>query len=1178
VVATLATLAMPLGTLAATPAAASPGAGGSTTKIEQKVRDQIAKKGATSFWVVLESQADLAGAARLKAKTDKARFVLTTKTRHAEKTQAGLRALLDRSHADYTSYWIHNSLYVTGDAGLLSQIAARPEVEAIEADDPVTLPDPLPGDTENPINGIEWNIDRVNAPQVWTGLGVRGEGIVVANIDTGVKHDHAAVANQYRGRNADGTVNHNYNWFDPAGVCPAGTPCDNNGHGTHTMGTMVGDDGSGNQIGVAPGAKWIAAKGCESSSCSRTSLLSSGQWIVAPTDLAGQNPRPDLAPDVVNNSWGGSGLDTWYAQTVQSWIAAGIFPSFSNGNSGPGCSTSGSPGTYVISYSSGAFDINNAIASFSSRGPGENGDIKPNIASPGVNVRSSIPSGYASYSGTSMASPHTAATVALMWSASPAIQGDITATRQILDDTALDVANTTCGGTADDNNVFGEGRLDAYAAVLATPRGALGALGGNVTASDGSGLAGASVSVSGPMSRTTTTAADGSYSFSRLMVGDYTVRVSKFGYLTASGSATVTEGQTTVQNFTLQAAPSATLSGTVRLSSGDPAPGATLRVLGTPATGTADSQGRYQLTLPYGDYQIEVNHSNRCATGTTESVSITADTQRDFTLPLRTDSFGYSCVAPTADYTPGTELLPFTNEDQVTPVSLPFRVPLYGKGYRNATVSTNGWVAFEATSSSTPSNRTIPYTGSPNGALYPFWDDFYLESFSGVYTGVVGTAPNRTFIVEWRDVVFYSSRSNRVSFEALISENGEITFRYAGLGGGLETGTSATVGIENGSGTVAFQYSYNEGVLADGGITFQTNHGVVQGLVTDANDSDPVAGATVTARSGGQVVATAVSDTEGSYLLQIPAAGYQFTVEKAHYETATANLTLASRTVLPQATSLRTARVRSSTQELTVVVPAGERRSRTVTLSNTGGISTGWDTAEANEYGTPADVPWLSASPGSGTLESGASGNVTINVDGAALAASSYQRAQLLVNSASGRSPTISILVTIVVPGYQLALDSGGKGGVADSYGDTWSSDRAYVLGSAGYVGQSHSLSTNNDIKGTEDDSRFQTQREGMNEYRFDGLPAGTYRIELDFAELRTASPDQRYFDIHVEGTEVFSRVDVAYEAGSLGAMTRTITVQVTDSQLNVRFFAYRGFGTPIVNAIRVTERPDLTA
>ncbi len=158
------------------------------------------------------------------------------------------------------------------------------------------------------------------------------------------------------------------------------------------MGTMVGDDLSGNQIGVAPAAKWIAAKGCESDSCSFDSLLSAGQWVLAPTDLNGQNPRPDLRPHVVNNSWGGGPGDPFYQATVQAWVAAGIFPAFSNGNAGPGCGSAGSPGDYPESYAVGAYDINNFIAFFSSRGPSDlDGGIKPNIAAPGVDVRSSVP-------------------------------------------------------------------------------------------------------------------------------------------------------------------------------------------------------------------------------------------------------------------------------------------------------------------------------------------------------------------------------------------------------------------------------------------------------------------------------------------------------------------------------------------------------------------------------------------------------------------------------------------------------------------------------------------------------------------------------------------------------------------------------------------------------------------
>src|SRR3954451_15774356 len=187
------------------------------------------------------------------------------------------------------------------------------------------------------------------------------------------------------------------------------------------MGTMVGDDGNGNQIGVAPAAHWIAAKGCESNSCSFDALLSAGQWVLAPTDLSGQNPRPDLRPHIVNNSWGGPG-DPFYQATVQAWVAAGIFPAFANGNAGPGCGSAGSPGDYPESYAVGAYDINNFIAPFSSRGPSSFGVIKPNISAPGVNVRSSVPgNGYDIFSGTSMATPHLAGSVALIWSAAPSL-------------------------------------------------------------------------------------------------------------------------------------------------------------------------------------------------------------------------------------------------------------------------------------------------------------------------------------------------------------------------------------------------------------------------------------------------------------------------------------------------------------------------------------------------------------------------------------------------------------------------------------------------------------------------------------------------------------------------------------------------------------------------------------
>jgi subtilisin family serine protease len=461
--------------LAAGPASVS---AGGLSKVDAKVLKAVQGGKATVYWAILRQKADLSGATAIQNRTAQGWFVYNQLTSTAASSQKGLRALLKARGAPAKSFWIINAIRIRSGAATLKAVAARPEVARILRDWSARIITPVKANKARAkTQAIEWNILNINADDVWNTYNDRGEGITVANIDTGVRWNHTALFNQYRGFHMSPArplfPNNNYNWFDPSHVCSADgkTVCDNNGHGTHTMGTMVGDDGGANQIGVAPRAHWIAAKGCETNSCSGSALLASGQWIVAPTDLNNQNPRPDLRPHVVNNSWGGGRGDPWYQATVNAWISAGIFPQFANGNSGPGCGTANDPGDYIQSYSAGAYDINNNIASFSSRGPGAfSGEIKPNIGAPGVNVRSSWNNlGYVMASGTSMASPHVAGVVALIWSTNgaPSFSRNVAATRQVLDDTAIDVNSLGCGGTLDDNNNFGEGRLDAFAAVTA---------------------------------------------------------------------------------------------------------------------------------------------------------------------------------------------------------------------------------------------------------------------------------------------------------------------------------------------------------------------------------------------------------------------------------------------------------------------------------------------------------------------------------------------------------------------------------------------------------------------------------------------------------------------------------------------------------------------------------------
>ncbi|MFE1803307.1 S8 family serine peptidase [Streptomyces sp. NPDC059533] len=1165
-------LLLPLGSgVAAAAPHPGPSSGAAGLKIEPELRAQLDASDKAVFWVYLDSAADLTAASRQPTRAAKAETVLRTKKEHAARSQAGVVKAIEGARAEYTSYWIVNALRVVGSEKLAGALAERPEVSRVAADDKVALPKPAEGRREQSVaDAIEWNIDRVKAPQVWDQAGVRGEGIVVANIDSGVDYTHPAVNRQYRGKNGDGTYTHAYNWFDPAGICAGAAPCDNNDHGTHTMGTMVGDDGGANKIGVAPGAKWIAAKGCESDSCSEASLLASGQWIVAPTDANGQNPRPDLAPHIVNNSWGGPGGDTWYQEIVNTWRAAGIFPAFSNGNSGPGCSTSGSPGDYASSYSSGAFDINNAIASFSSRGAGPGGLIKPNIAAPGVNIRSSTPGGaYKAFSGTSMASPHTAATVALLWSAAPALEGDVAQTEALLDGTALDTDAAQCGGSPADNNVFGEGRLDALAAVNAAPRGAIGALAGTVS-SGGAPVAGVTVTADGPIDRTTTTAADGTYRFTTLSAGDYTLTAAKFGYGTQTATATVTENATAGGDFTLVQAPTGKLTGTVTAASG-PMAGATVTVADTPVTATADAQGRFEVTLPHGTYDVRATHPSRCVTGGSTTATVAGDTTVSVNLPERTDGYGYACAtANDRPYTPGSRQLALTGDNTTERVDLPFPLPLYGKTYAQAWIGTNGTVSFGGNHTADV-NGDLPSTATPNAALYPFWDDLVVGaagSGSGVFTAVTGTAPHRSYVIEWREVSHWSAQADKFSFSASIGEDGTVTYAYKGTGGtGIKGGSTATVGVENATGTDAFKYSFNTPVITDGlGISFRTTRsGVVTGRVLDANDGGGVAGATVTVGTGDSAV-SATTAADGGYVVQSPSGSRPVAISAPQYESGQATVDVKAADVTSLTQSLRTGRVTPSKPAVEVVLQPNQQRTRTLDLTNPG-LATAFTVTEG--------ATWLTATPAAGDLPTGAKAPVTLTVDTTGLAPGSVLTADLKITSASGRTPDLTVPVKVVVPRYQVALDAGSNSASTDVLGDAWSPDRKYTAGSYGYQGNGSTLDTNRAITGTQDQRLLRTAREGMYEYRFDNVPNGTYTVELGFAELSSTKPNKRVFDVLAEGRQVLPSLDIALEAGTYTALTRTYTVMVTDGVLNVRFVTHTGFGKPLLNTLRVTDRPD---
>ncbi|WP_047982696.1 S8 family serine peptidase [Ornithinibacillus contaminans] len=321
---------------------------------------------------------------------------------------------------------------------------------------------------DNTTQSVEWNVDRVNAPDVWS-LGYDGTGVVVAVIDTGVDWTHPALQEKYRGYDsATGEADHTYSFYDP--VQGQTEPYDQDGHGTHVTGTIVGSEPDGsNQVGVAPGAEWIAVQAFTGQNAYDTDLIAAGEWIMEPGgDLS-------KAPDVVNNSWGGGpGIDEWYQDIVIAWRNADIFPVFAAGNTndsnpgGPG--SVASPANYPESFAVGATDSNDNRASFSLEGPSPYGEIKPDIAAPGAGIRSAaVGGGYVGNSGTSMAAPAVAGVVALLKQVNSSLTVD--EMEQILMDTADSEAGTDSQYRESPNNGYGHGIIDAFAAVTSIAEG-----------------------------------------------------------------------------------------------------------------------------------------------------------------------------------------------------------------------------------------------------------------------------------------------------------------------------------------------------------------------------------------------------------------------------------------------------------------------------------------------------------------------------------------------------------------------------------------------------------------------------------------------------------------------------------------------------------------------------------
>lgn len=465
-------------------------------KIDPSLFSRLASKPTVDYIVLMKDRTVFNRKLPFVSKTQKAEYVYNALLQKARVTQQNIISYLKMNHIQFQSFYVTNAIKVTSGEEIMKALAAMPEVERIIDNAPFRMLDYNVERTQPSARSAqpEWGIQMIKADSVWA-LGYKGQGVVIAGQDTGYDWEVNPLKSKYKGYTDSVSIDHNYNWHDaihknspqfPDSLLnPCGynlsKPCDDNNHGTHTMGTMVGEDNE-NSIGVAPAARWIACRNMDRGWGQPSTYMECFEWFLAPYDLNGENADPAKAPHVINNSWYCSEEEGCNASNfvlmediVKNLKASGVVVVVSAGNSGSqGCgSVSGPPAFFESSFSVGATNSEDKIAGFSSRGPvviDSSFRLKPNVSAPGVGVRSVIKGGsFAAFSGTSMAGPHVVGLVGLLISANPELAGNVDVIEDIIEATAVPyTSDQDCGdfrGTDIPNAVFGYGRVNALAAV-----------------------------------------------------------------------------------------------------------------------------------------------------------------------------------------------------------------------------------------------------------------------------------------------------------------------------------------------------------------------------------------------------------------------------------------------------------------------------------------------------------------------------------------------------------------------------------------------------------------------------------------------------------------------------------------------------------------------------------------
>lgn len=434
----------------------------------------------TECMIVMQEQFDVSAFKQTMTMANSTRqerhaYVINSLQEMATRTQSGVLAYLDnaaqnRQVGKYRSYWISNCIYAQLSKTAILDIAGRAEVEGVYFWQEPELIKPVsdyPADDQPVLAGVERGLEVIHAPEVWA-MGYTGAGRLVASIDTGVDGNHPALNSRWRGNNGAPPEE---SWLDTTN--PSNQfPYDSDSHGTHTMGTMTGlGVSTGDTIGVAFGAQWIAARAIVSGGNASLAF----QWLADPD---GDPNTIDDVPDVISNSWGYHDFSCPQYQwnLIDNCEAAGIVVVFAAGNrqSGdpyaesmwaPASRNTTDYNTFSVGAVNGASD-NFPIADFSARGPSQcdHSTIKPEVVAPGVNVRSSVPGGgyqQNGWSGTSMACPHVAGTIALLRQYNP--NASVDTIKWALMQSATDL------GQGGEDNTYGHGIINALGALNLLP-------------------------------------------------------------------------------------------------------------------------------------------------------------------------------------------------------------------------------------------------------------------------------------------------------------------------------------------------------------------------------------------------------------------------------------------------------------------------------------------------------------------------------------------------------------------------------------------------------------------------------------------------------------------------------------------------------------------------------------